>query len=167
MKILKTFNEETISETDARGFEHRIATRGIALDSENKMALLHSTTYGWYEIPGGGVEDGETVEESFRREMLEETGCRVEIVQEIGKTLEVRAKHKLLNDTRCYLSKVIGGKGAPDFQEDEDECGFEILWVTLDEAITLMESIPHHPDLYRRYLKQRALVILNEAKGLI
>jgi ADP-ribose pyrophosphatase YjhB (NUDIX family) len=33
---------------------------------------------GMYVMPGGGVNDGESLEEAFRREILEETGLEVE-----------------------------------------------------------------------------------------
>lgn len=36
------------------------------------------------EIPGGHIEDGETAEAAAIREMMEETGCKVEIIRTLG-----------------------------------------------------------------------------------
>ncbi len=35
-------------------------------------------------VPGGGIEPGETVEDTMKRELLEETGLKVELVRELG-----------------------------------------------------------------------------------
>jgi 8-oxo-dGTP diphosphatase len=39
---------------------------------------------GWWLLPGGKVEFGESLEETARREVLEETGCVVENLSEVG-----------------------------------------------------------------------------------
>ncbi len=56
----------------------RVSVRAVII--QNGMILLSkyldSRGY-WYVIPGGGVENGETMEEAFRREMLEEVGMEL------------------------------------------------------------------------------------------
>ena len=163
MGILKIFNEENIPEIEFKKLNRRIAVRGIVFDKNNDVALIRSLD-GWYEIPGGGVEEGEDIKDGFIRECREEVGCNVEIIQEIGRTLEVRYKKNMINDTHWYVSKVFGEKGEPAFAEDEKECDFEIIWVNIEKAIELFKSSPDHPDLYRQYLKQRALLILESIK---
>ena len=55
----------------------RIACRGLILRG-TQILLSHEHNTGWYLIPGGGLEEGETPEEGCIREMREETGFLVE-----------------------------------------------------------------------------------------
>jgi 8-oxo-dGTP diphosphatase len=75
---------------------------------------------GYWSLPGGLVETGELLEDAVRREILEETGLRVEPVrffeffERIMRDGEGRPEyHYLLAD---YVCKVVGGslKAATD-----------------------------------------------------
>lgn len=53
----------------------RIAVRALVI--ENEMILLSKYCKGndtWYVLPGGGVKEGESLEEAFARETKEECG---------------------------------------------------------------------------------------------
>jgi len=53
-----------------------IGARGILIDDNKVLLIRHSYLPHW-QFPGGGVDVGETFENTMRREVLEETGYLV------------------------------------------------------------------------------------------
>lgn len=72
----------------------RIGARGIVIRDDGKIAVFYKTTTNQYKLPGGGLEGDETLEEAFKREVLEETGCEVEIIKKLGITEEYKTLTK-------------------------------------------------------------------------
>ncbi len=163
MRLLKTIELEKLSSGESEKFKFRQAARAVVFDSESKIALLFVSKKGYHKLPGGGVEEGESVEETLRRECREEIGCEIKITGEIGTIIEHRKKFKLKQESFCYLAEVIGEKGESAFVEDEIEEGFLVKWVDFDEAIKILET-DQSEDYQGKFIKIRDWAFLREVK---
>jgi len=163
MKQIALIDLENTTKEEAYLFSIREASRAVIFDSKNLVALLHSTKYGYYKLPGGGIEEGESPEVALGRECNEEIGCDVDITGEIGMIVEYRKKASLKQISYCYLARVKGEKGEPQLEPDEIEEGFETVWMPLAEAVKVA-SIVGDPTVYEApYMVARDSAFLEEA----
>lgn len=141
MKLLLELNDNDIfpatvlSKLDD-SWHDRVAVKVIIFDNQNKVALFGTTCL---LLPGGGVEAGESLEVAVKRECLEEVGCNVDIVSEVGRTLEFRHKIKCRQETHCFVAKVVGKKGVTQSQQ-EDELHARVEWFNIDDALKLLKK---------------------------
>jgi len=168
MKLLKLFNPPNLSESERNNLPKRISTRAIIKNEEGQVALLYSNKFNYYEIPGGTVDGDETVAEGMARECLEETGCVIETIKELGLVQGLRSYNNSyqLNEIHGYLVKKIGAIQEKNFDKDEIEEDFDLVWVNIDQAIELFIELPESDDIYRQFIKERGLLFLNEVKNI-
>lgn len=144
MKKLGTFTQKDVFPVkedikEKINFEDRITGKAIIFDDENNIALVGNRVNSFYLLPGGGVDDGESVENGVIRECLEEVGCKVELKEAIGIIDDYRNRDKKHCINYCYSAKIIGKKGQLTLTEEEEKNGLHVMWVTLDEAIKILE----------------------------
>lgn len=72
-----------IKEIDKSDLKWRISAYGILIKN-SKILLCENQINQIFSLPGGAVELGESVSEALIRELLEETGMRVDIVKFFG-----------------------------------------------------------------------------------
>jgi len=145
-------------------YKPRTAARAVIVNGD-KTALLHVTKHNYFKLPGGGVEEGETISNALAREVLEETGCTIKILNEIGEILEHRSQIEEVQTSHCFLAQMVK-EGKPNFDKGEIEDGFELVWISLDKAIELIEK--SEPTTYDgKFIVVRDLKFLKAAKNLI
>lgn len=124
---------------------YRVAIRAIIL-KDDKILMVKSNT-GDYKFPGGGVENGESPEETLRREVTEETGYILdEVKDEMGIIIERNRRKKkgysLFEMTsHYYFCDVTNKKVEQNLDKYEEELGFLPIWISLDNAIKENELI--------------------------
>jgi ADP-ribose pyrophosphatase YjhB (NUDIX family) len=165
MDIIKTIEDFDIGGEDQRPaeFRERKAARAVVFDHENKIALFHSTVKHYYKLPGGGLNEGEEIEAALHRELLEEIGCEVEDIKEIGIIEEHRNKTGLHQISYCFSARVLGEKGEPHLEEGEIAEGFVTEWLSLDEAIEKLKKGAEADNYNGKFICLRDQTFLEEA----
>jgi len=85
---------------------------------QGQVLLAHRRDIDWWNLPGGGMEIGETVEEALRREVVEETGLEVDIERLVG----VYSKPQKQEVVLTFCCHITGG--VLTSTEESRECRF-------------------------------------------
>lgn len=133
----KDFGLDTVK---SEKYEERKAARCVLQDNDWNVAILYVKKDNYYKIPGGWIENGESVLEALVREVKEEAGIDLIVSDVIGKIIEYRDKWKLKHTNICYSWMIDGEKWNPEFTNWEIADWFEIMRKPLDEAIEIMWS---------------------------
>lgn len=149
----------------------RFGARGIILNQQEKIAVLHMTNVDAYKLIGGGIEEDETPEEAFEREVLEEAGCKVKIERELGLIREEKSQDNFVQDSYVFVARVTDDTGELHLTEKEISRGAELVWLTPEDALTKIEyCLDNSPttgdDLYQiRFIHRRDAEILKHYLG--
>jgi len=169
VKIIRTITEKDFGRQDTPekwpSYYIRPGARAILFDQMSRIALMHVSNYNYYKLPGGGIDPGEDVITTLKRELLEEVGANsIEVISEIGQVNEYRDDWDMKSEHCGFIAKLTGEIIEPSRTEKEIEHGYETVWVKgIDEAIALVGS--GRPTEYGQdFEKLRELTFLKEAK---
>ena len=136
MKLITELTNKDVSLKNKKVSEYRVrkAARAVVFGKDGKVAILHASKHGYHKIAGGGIESGENIKIALAREIYEETGCTAIVKDEVGMIIEYRDDIKLLQINYCYIA-YVKKYGEPHFTKSEKDEGFELEWLTANEAI--------------------------------
>ncbi len=105
----------------------------LILDDRRRLLLQRRTDNGLWGLPGGGMEPGETLEETARREVREECGLEVGALELFGVFSGERLHYKYPNGDEVYDVNVVyvARESRGELRNDPAE-GHEIHYFPLD-----------------------------------
>ena len=82
---------------------------------DNQILLIKRNTrpfVGYWALPGGRMDPGETIEQTIVREVKEETGLETEIIRKVGDYVERGIKDDIQYEyyPSCFVVKIVGGE---------------------------------------------------------
>lgn len=116
--------------------EKRVSSRAIIIEDNKLLAMFRrkikndGSVKEYYVIPGGGLEENETLEENVIRELKEEFSVDIEVIKFLG-TEEY-------DDTiaNYFLCKIVNGTpklGGEELERMTKENYYEIKYIDLKE----------------------------------
>lgn len=139
----------------------RYTARAILRNSDGLYAVMYAKKFGLYSLPGGGVENGESIIDALKREILEETGCFCDSIEDLGYVYENRAACNYTQYSYYYVVTSKGPLKPMELTEEEIENGTLLLWYPIDKIISLIENFCPKTN-QQKYLQARDIAALTE-----
>ncbi|MBC5638154.1 NUDIX hydrolase [Ornithinibacillus sp. BX22] len=107
--------------------KHIVSAAAIVLNDKQEILLIKGPRRGW-EMPGGQVEEGESIKAAAIRETKEESGIDIEIIKFCG--IFQNVERSICNT--LFLGRPIGG--VPTTSPESLEVGF----FPIEEALEMV-----------------------------
>ncbi|MCU9613081.1 NUDIX domain-containing protein [Caldibacillus lycopersici] len=107
--------------------KHIVSAATIVLNEKKEILLIKGPKRGW-EMPGGQVEEGESLKDAAIRETKEESGIDIEVIKFCGIFQNVS---KSICNT-LFLGKPIGGEFATSSES------LEVGYFPIEQALEMV-----------------------------
>ncbi|WP_405159761.1 NUDIX domain-containing protein [Nocardia sp. NBC_01499] len=139
-ETLARIERQLRSEADRDGIAHFVV--GVAVFRDRKLLVVRRVPDdyhgGMYELPGGGVESGETFAECVERELFEETGLRLRGITDFLGGIDYATRTK--SRVRKYSFVVDVEPGEVALEPGEHDA---FAWIDADA----LDELPMAPDM--------------------
>lgn len=122
---------------------------GGIIEKDNKILMVKEAKkkcYGKWNVPAGGLEDGETIFEGAIREVFEETGCRVRL-----KNMLPIMTGELENTS--YMIITFGAELLEEEISFNTEEILDVKWISKEELENMDSETLRDEKLIKRTLK--------------
>lgn len=141
-KIIDIITDETLN-LESKKINNpiiRYASRGIVFNELGEIAVINKKAKNEYKLPGGGIENLETKEEAFYREIFEETGCKVKILDYLGIIIEEKGLTNFKQISYVFVAEVLEDTKKLHLTIKETEEKTTLLWKNIVDAYQLIKN---------------------------
>lgn len=158
-KKLGFLNHLNLTKEEGELLPVKYNARAVVLLNNNKILIIRAENGAYHSIVGGGVEDNEGIENALSREVKEESGYDISIINPIGYLEYWTKKYKKIDF--CFLVKVVGTSSPLNLTKEELSFGHEIMEYSISDAISVLENDGKDPN---KVVSIRSLIELKESQ---
>ena|SRR5690625_2191939 len=129
---------------------------GICINEHGQLLMVLQGTpeeEKTWSVPSGSKNQNETFEACCTREVFEETGYEVEVIERLKLKETVYDDWQIEAHVHYYLVKITGGKKQI---QDPDNLIYEIAWKSVDDLKTLKLTYPEDREFLIDVLSESA-----------
>lgn len=109
---------------------YRVAVKGLIFDEQQRLLVLLNDAGNW-ELPGGGLEHGESLEKCMSRELQEEIGIMPTFISPVQFVFEGVSRRG------WHVLRLVVRASIPHFDFRPDDGLVDAKFVTKDELLQL------------------------------
>lgn len=145
------FFEDNLSIEDCKHLTPRIGVRAI-LKHNDDFILVYNKHWNLYTLPGGGVNENESLIDALRREVKEETGFNIKAIKE-GLILS-EYYYDSAWQHHFYYCETDGERDVQSLTQEEKDAGLETVSMSyidvLDTFLNHETNRLHAENIYQR-----------------
>lgn len=140
-----------LTKKDINKENYRVACRGIVKKDELYL-MVHMEKYDIYTFPGGGLEKGETLEECTVRELLEETGIKVNVIEKRATIKEYFDGESWENN--YFICEFVEDTFSNKLTDEEIDLKLTVKWMKFEDILEIFDESQtlheHGPTIHNR-----------------
>ena len=114
-------------------YRRRPGVYALLLRGDSILTTFQQALVPEFQLPGGGIDAGEQPVAALHREVIEETGWKIDVLRRIGafRRFTYMPEYDLWAEKLCtvYLARPVLRLGPPS------EAGHTAVWLPVDEAV--------------------------------
>jgi 8-oxo-dGTP diphosphatase len=114
-------------------YRRRPGVYAVLLRGDSILATFQQAPVPEFQLPGGGIDAGEQPVAALHREVIEETGWKIDVIRRIGafRRFTFMPEYDLWAEKLCtvYLARPVLRLGPPS------EAGHTAVWLPVAEAV--------------------------------
>ena len=147
--MLKKINDNAVVPT---AMNHTLGVGAVVI-KDNKLLVIKDKIWQKYKLPGGYIDDRENISQALQREVLEETGIKVEL---ISITSLGHMYPSQFNQSNLYV--VCSAKALSyDININDSDEIIDAKWIDLDEYFNDEDIHIYNKDLVKNAMKNNGL----------